>query len=162
MKKKILNSLIALMAIFAFSVCVYTVANAVEGFGQKFVYFEGRAGETIAIGDVLYLNTSDGEYYLADADATGEMPAVGVAGNISSDGEPVMIVQQGILTGQTSATVGTRLYVSTTAGAIDYDGSYGSLTGTNIQNIGVVIPEPGTASATSTTYLINVKLSPEG
>lgn len=134
------------------SVSIPKPVYAVEVFKQKWVYFSATAGEALSIGDVVYLNSSDGEVYKADADDSTKRPPVGVVGTIAADGASVMVVRQGILGGQTSATSGDQLFLSTTAGAIDYDGDT-PLTGNSFFNIGFVMPG---SSGASTDYYIDI------
>lgn len=77
-------------------------------------------GEAVTQGMPVYLNTSDGEYYKADANASSTTAqAAGIALTPGGDGERGVIVtsSSGIDLGAT-LTVGTTYVVSATAGAI--------------------------------------------
>lgn len=81
----------------------------------------GNAGETVAAGDPLYLNTTDQEWYKADADTTytrqtqfGIAQGAGTNGNAISGG----ILIRGVDTNQSGMTLGAAQYLSTTAGEI--------------------------------------------
>lgn len=82
----------------------------------------GTAGETITIGQLVYLKTSDSRWWLADADAAGTSENIilgiaqgaGTAGNAITSG----VLTQGLDTNQTGLTANTVYYVSNTAGGI--------------------------------------------
>ena len=54
------------------------------------------ANGTIAIGQAVYVHTTDGRVALARANAVGTMPAIGVAVTGASDGNPIKILVHGI------------------------------------------------------------------
>ncbi len=75
-------------------------------------------GETVTEGQVVYQNTSDYEYYLADADAVGTAKAVGITLTAGADGEYGVIQKSGDIDIGATLTVGATYVVSTTAGGI--------------------------------------------
>jgi hypothetical protein len=80
----------------------------------------GKAGATIVAGQVVYRDTADQEYKLADADsatAAAKAPR-GIALNGGSDGQPLSIIKSGDLTMNAVLTAGTAYYLSPTAGGI--------------------------------------------
>jgi hypothetical protein len=76
-------------------------------------------GETVSPGDVLYADPTAAEMLLADADAAGEAPAVGIALEAGSDGEYVMVLIAGYIHNTSYAlTVNGAVYLSATPGDI--------------------------------------------
>lgn len=150
-KKRLIPLLTALL-IFVFTFVAIQSAVATEVWKQKFARFSATAGETLAIGDVVYIKTADGEAYKADADNSAARPAVGVIGKGGGSDATVEIVTQGILGGQTAASPGVRLFLSTTAGAIDYSGT----APTNEQCLGFVMPDAD--GGQSGVYYISVQM----
>jgi hypothetical protein len=72
------------------------------------------AGETVALSNVLY-EKSDGEWYLADADASSTMPAMRMAVGAGTDGNAVSTITRGVVRYDSwTWTVGAPIYVSTT------------------------------------------------
>jgi len=72
------------------------------------------AGETLALGDVCY-QKADGEWYLADADASATMPAMKMAVAAGADGVSSRFISFGAVTNTAwSWTPGLPIYVSTT------------------------------------------------
>jgi hypothetical protein len=83
------------------------------------ITFTATAGATVAFGDVVYLDSADSEWKLADADATGTAGAVAVAICVSAgtDGNPVTLMSHGIIradAGFPALTIGAPVYISTT------------------------------------------------
>lgn len=141
------------VAMFAIALGQAQTAEATEYWKGKFVRFYATAGESIALGDVVCIYSDDSYAYKADADDTGKRFAVGVAGAAATAGSSVEIVVSGIITGQTAASVGSKVYLSITAGAMTTtaDASWGQVLG--------VVMEGTTAERTakeSTTYFISV------
>jgi len=121
------------------------------GWQAKYERFAGTAGATLTTGDVVCISGSDGKVYKADADDSAKRPAVGVIGKGGDSGAKVEIITRGIIAGMTSATSGSRVFLSGTAGGtVD-------TAPTNAQILGFVVP-PETAAATNTVYYINVQL----
>lgn len=80
----------------------------------------GNAGETIAAGETVYLNETDGKYYLADGNDTDKMPVAGIANNSASNNQPIVIIQQDpdLTIGAHGATVGDAFFQSANAGKV--------------------------------------------
>ncbi len=81
--------------------------------------FEGTAGETLALFNLVYLK-SDGKYWKADADAASTMPGVAMAsGVIAADAVGVFVAPVSYVRDDSWAwTVGGALYASGTAGGL--------------------------------------------
>jgi len=86
------------------------------------VIIAGTAGETIAAGEIIYFNTTDKEWKLADASAaaTADNVQLGVAQGVGTNGVAISggVLISGIDTNQTAMTAGTVQYLSDTAGAL--------------------------------------------
>lgn len=97
----------------------------------------GTAGETLAAGDVVYLKSSDGRWWLADADTASSSENVtlgiaqgsGTASNIISGG----VLLRGLDSNQTGLSANTIYYISDTAGEIS------SSTGTKEVTAGIAL-----------------------
>ena len=81
-----------------------------------------NCGEVIAQWDLVYMDDTENEWMLADANAAGKFPATGMAVEACADGNPGTILIQGVvrnagwagdLTGE-----GKAIYLSETAGGI--------------------------------------------
>ncbi len=127
---------------------IVLIAHA-EDWQQKYVRFSAIAGETLVTGDVVCIAAADGYAYKADANDSSLRPAVGIIAKGGTTGHTVEIVTIGVLTGQTAASPGVRVFLSTTAGALM------ATAPTNAQPMGWVLPGAA-AAATSTTYYISV------
>jgi hypothetical protein len=138
-----------LIAIGVVGLLAFLIANveAVEFWKQKTLTISGVAGETLVVGDVACIAAADGLVYKADADSSTRRPAVGVISKGGTATHGVQITVIGILAGQTAASPGARIFLSTGAGVIT------TTAPTNAQPLGWVLP--GTTSS-STTYFINV------
>lgn len=83
----------------------------------------GTAGETIAVGDLIYLDVTATEWKLADADAastSGDVP-LGLCLTAANDGQATNILLVGTMRSAAfpaSIALGAPVYVSTTAGDI--------------------------------------------
>lgn len=80
----------------------------------------GTAGATITAGQVLYKDSSDGLWKLADnnsATAAVRTPQ-GIALNGAASGQPVRVLKSGNLTLNAVLTAGVAYYLSDTAGGI--------------------------------------------
>jgi len=81
----------------------------------------GTGGATIAVGDVIYLDATAGEWLLADASAAataGPVP-IGIAVSTSTDGNPVTVLLNGTVRAATfpaSIALGAAVYISETEG----------------------------------------------
>lgn len=131
-----------------------TAANVVPDSGARVA--RGYAGEAITAGDVVYLDTVNNEYLLADADsatAAANSPS-GIALNGASDGQPVAVLVHGDVTLGSVLTAGVAYYLSATAGGI---APYADLvSGDNVVLLGIAksatvlhvkIVDPGVALA---------------
>lgn len=81
----------------------------------------GNAGETVAAGDILYLDTTDQEWKKADADTSyGNDVQFGVAQGAGTDGNAITngVLLRGVDTNQSGMTAGATQYISTTAGEL--------------------------------------------
>lgn len=85
-------------------------------------------GATITQGQVVYLNSGDGEYYLADCDNTSATAtAKGIAITPGGDGQIGLIVTAGDLDVGATLTVGEIYVLSGTAGGIAPEADLASL-----------------------------------
>ena len=81
----------------------------------------GVAGEAIAANDAVYIKASDGLFYKTDADATASSSDAGIVGIAIA---AIVITETGTIrlvgrvTGFTSLSIGSKYYVSATAGGI--------------------------------------------
>ena len=87
------------------------------------VSFKAQAGENISKGQVVYISGISGNttiVSLADADDSAKMPAFGIAGETATSGNPIDVINFGILSGidTSSFAEGDELFVDTTAGAL--------------------------------------------
>jgi len=99
------------------------VDNVVAGsFPSERTVVAGTAGETVADGDLLFLDNADGEWKLADADtaATVENVQLGIAQGAGTDGNAVTngILILGVDDAQSGFTAGQILFATDTAGTI--------------------------------------------
>lgn len=94
----------------------YPIDDIVRGAGFKIM---GTSGEAISVKKIIYLE-SDGYWYLADADAVGEMPVVAISCDpFTASGKKGEILLQGLIGSNSwSWTIGAMLYASTTPGEI--------------------------------------------
>ena len=154
MKQTLKNRLIkgALMALFLAVILVLTApaAQAAEYWKAKYERFSATAGAALSVGDVVYIKGSDGEAYKADSDGSSTYPAVGIIGKGGASEATVEIITRGILAGQTAASPGVKVYLSTTAAALTT-----TCPASGEQPMGFVLP--GTA-ASSTDYFISVRI----
>jgi len=109
--------------------------NAATGIVFSFI-----AGETLVIGETVYIHT-DGEVYESDANNVAKMPAVGICVGAGSNGSAVDVLVQGIMHDTsafpTFSTVGQDVFVSGTLGEITATAPSGS--GDTVQKIGVAL-----------------------
>ncbi len=129
-----------------------TAANVIAGSGAKIV--NGTAGATVTAGQVVYLDSTDSKFKLADCDsatAAVRSPA-GIALNGAANGQPLAICTSGPLTIGATMTAGVTYYLSPTAGGIapvadiltgDYPVIMGLATSATVLN--VKIQEAGVA-----------------
>ena len=141
---------ISLLIMAIFIMVGLSAAPAEAGyFKQKWIRFSAVAGETLSVGDVVYIKTTDGKAYKADADDPNKRPAVGVVSKGAPSGSKVEITVAGILAGQTAVSPGSRLWLSTTAGGIT------SSIPTNEQGLGWALP--GSSAASTANYFILIQ-----
>ena len=109
----------------------------------------GTAGATITAGQVVYLDSSDSEYKLADTDsATAAVRSPrGIALNNASDGQPMTIARKGPVTIGGTLAAATTYYLSGTPGGIapiadvasgDYTCILGIATSTTVLDINII------------------------
>ncbi len=123
-------------------------AKATSSWQAKYTRFSATAGETLAVGNVVCIKSTDGKAYLASNADTTLRPAVGIVDKGGSSGYTVEIVATGILAGQTSASPGATVYLSTAGGLTTTVANYA-------QKVGWVLP--GTAGTNySTKYFISI------
>jgi len=82
----------------------------------------GTGGAVIADGNLIYLDTADGEWKLCDADtaATVDNVLLGIAQGAGTDGGAITngVLLRGVDDAQAGMTIGEVMYASNTAGAI--------------------------------------------
>lgn len=113
------------------------VDNLVNGGPVSYerVVLTGNAGETVVLGNLLYLNTADGEWYKTDADtiATVQNVITGIAQGAGTNGNPISggVLVLGLDANQSGGAAGSLGYAGNTAGAIV------TSAGTNVFRCGV-------------------------
>jgi hypothetical protein len=97
---------------------VITAANVIAGTGARKAL--GTAGATITAGKVVYLDTSDSKYKLADNNSGTAVlrSPVGIALNGASNGQPLVIHEEGPLTIGATLEPGAVYFLSDTPGGI--------------------------------------------
>lgn len=103
-----------------------TAASVIAGTGARTV--NGTAGATITAGQVVYLDSADNEYKLADCDsatAAVRSPA-GLALHGAADGQPLEVLTRGPVTIGATMTAGLTYYLSQNPGGICPIGDLGS------------------------------------
>lgn len=95
-----------------------TAANVIAGSGATRV--SGTAGASITAGQVVYKDSSDGKFKLADCNSAtaGVRSPAGIALHASSNGQPLTIQSAGPITIGATVTAGVAYYLSATAGGI--------------------------------------------
>jgi hypothetical protein len=94
-----------------------TAANVVAG--EDVSIEAGIAGATITAGQVVYRDTADSKYKLADADGTSALRSPrGIALNGASNGQPLSILRNGDITIGATMTAGLAYYLSDEPGGI--------------------------------------------
>ena len=106
------------------------------------IVLEFKAAESIAVGQVVYMSTTDGRVGLADANAAGKYPAIGVAVSAQgSAGNAVKILTHGTFNDSDGfggdLTEGNKLYLSETAGG--FTATAPSDDGDIVQVVGIAI-----------------------
>jgi len=95
-----------------------TAANVIAGSGSRST--TGTAGATVTAGQVVYLDSSDNKYKLADCDsatAAVRSPA-GIALHASLNGQPLTVLTRGPITIGGTIAAGVAYYLSPNAGGI--------------------------------------------
>jgi hypothetical protein len=95
-----------------------TAANVIAGSGATRKV--GIAGATITAGQVVYRDSADGKYKLADnnsATAAARAPK-GIALNGAANGQPLCVLTEGAVTIGATLTAGVAYYLSDTPGGI--------------------------------------------
>lgn len=99
------------------------------------VIVPGKAGETVAAGDLLYFDQADDEWKKTDADTAASVNDVllGIAQGSGTNGNAITggVLLQGVDTHQSGFTEGDTLYASNTAGDIS------STPGTTVVAVGI-------------------------
>lgn len=95
-----------------------TAASVVAG--SDAVVEQGYAGATITAGQVVYKNSSDSRFALADADGASAniRTPYGIALHGASSGQPLAVQRSGSITIGATMTAGLAYYLGLTAGAI--------------------------------------------
>lgn len=94
-----------------------TAANCLSS--TNAVIVQGTFGETVVAGKVVYKNSTDNEWYLAQADGTvAEADAVGIALCGGGNAQPGLIQTRGNITIGGTVAVGQVYCVSATAGGV--------------------------------------------
>jgi len=94
-----------------------TAANVVAG--SDAVRESGTAGATVTAGQLVYLDTSDMKYKLADSNGASALRVPnGIALNGASNGQPLSIQKGGDITIGGTLTAGVAYYLSDTPGGI--------------------------------------------
>jgi hypothetical protein len=94
-----------------------TAANVVPG--SDAVRESGTAGATVTAGQLVYLDTSDMKFKLADSNGASALRVPnGIALNGASNGQPLSIQKGGDITIGATLTAGVAYYLSDTPGGI--------------------------------------------
>jgi len=95
-----------------------TAASVLPGSGASVEH--GTSGATITAGMVVYRDTADGKYKIADADSASSLARDprGIALNTASNGQPLAIARAGDVTIGATVVAGTAYYLSPTPGEI--------------------------------------------
>jgi hypothetical protein len=94
-----------------------TAANVVPG--SDAVRESGTAGATITAGQLVYLDTSDMRYKLADANGAAALRVPnGIAINSASAGQPIVVQKGGDITIGGTLTAGATYYLSSDPGGL--------------------------------------------
>lgn len=129
---------------------VITAASVVAG--STATKESGTAGATITAGQVVYKDSADGKFKLADCNsATAAVRSpYGIALNGASSNQPVSVLKEGPITIGATVTGGVAYYLSGTAGGIrpvadNVTGDYPTIIGiaTSASVIDVLFHESG-------------------
>lgn len=95
---------------------VVTAASVVADPSARVVH--GKAGATVTAGQVVYLDDTTGTYKLADSNVAAARSPDGIALHASLSGQPVAVIESGLLTLGAILTAGVAYYLSDTPGGI--------------------------------------------
>lgn len=114
---------------------VITATSVLAGSGA--VTENGTLGATVTAGQVVYKDTADGLFKLADADGASAFirTPYGIALNGGATGQSVKVLRSGPITIGAALTAGLAYYLSSTAGGICPVADIGS--GENVSLIGL-------------------------
>jgi parallel beta-helix repeat protein len=112
-------------------------AGLVAGLDTDASIMVGTVGETVALGNLVFLNSSG--YFKTNAVSTTKMPAVAMASQANSTGGVCILLLQGYFTNAAwSWTPGALLYASnTTAGGMTH--TYPSNSGAQVEVVGYAV-----------------------
>lgn len=101
----------------------YVDASVAGGSGiPNRVVVSGKAGETLAAGNLVYLKASDNRWWLCDADtaATVDNASLGIAQGAGTAGNAITsgVLIYGVDSNQTGLTADTKYFASNTAGGL--------------------------------------------
>lgn len=106
--------------------------------------FTGPAGEAIAVGQFVRLNTTTGKIELGNSTNAAESKGGGIALHAAAVGDPLTVVKKGSLdvgNALTAIAFGGDVYLN------DADGTLGDAAGTVSKVVGTVIPVWGFTTA---------------
>ncbi len=91
-----------------------------SGTYRGFIISGVNAGETISAGEIVYMDGTTNEWMLADANAAGEFPAIGMAAAAGTDGNPMSVMVRGVarLDSWSWTNEGVKLYLGETPGTM--------------------------------------------
>lgn len=124
---KHLLRILALTAAFALGITSHIRAADISITASSFLpsadalYANGLAGEAVTTGQLVYESSSDGRYYLADANVATKYKVAGVAGHAATAaGQPLSIIyfDPALTIGATLSTTAPVYVASATAGGI--------------------------------------------
>ena len=93
---------------------------ASSGSYEGFKVTDVNAGETITAGEIVYMDATSNEWMLTDANVAGEFPAIGMAAESGTNGNPMDVLIQGVvrLDSWSWTAEGVPLYLSETPGGM--------------------------------------------
>jgi hypothetical protein len=111
-----------------------TAANVKAG-GTSCIPTLVQFGETMTAGQSAYLNSADGKYYKADADAAGKQAGTAVV-LVGAAGDAYGVIANGYVIIGATVTNGMAYIVSATAGGIAPVGDFSGYSGATQQHLG--------------------------
>ncbi len=112
-----------------------TAANVIKG--ANAVTKTVQAGVALTAGQVVYQDTSDRKYKLADADAQATAKAAGIVINGAAANQPVEIQTEGDIDVGGTLVKAELLIVSVTAGNLSRSTATDSITGKFMTSLGI-------------------------